>query len=93
MANQTTLKSTLVTKRLNTEVVTNQIYIDTTVTPLTSGDNYDLFDLPKGCSFCDRCPDAKNICYTNKPPLFNFFENDHRVACWLYKKKIKKLKN
>lgn len=44
----TTLATGIVTKTLDTGVMVNQISIDTTVTPLTSGQDYKLFTLPKG---------------------------------------------
>lgn len=44
----TTLASGITTKTLDTNVMVNQVYIDTTVTPLTSGQDYKLFTIPKG---------------------------------------------
>ncbi len=37
---------------------------------------------PKGCSFCNRCPFAKKICFEKKPPLKEV-EKNHLAACWL----------
>ncbi|MFY7842819.1 MAG: ABC transporter ATP-binding protein [Rhabdochlamydiaceae bacterium] len=36
-----------------------------------------------GCSFCDRCPFAMNICANAAPPLF-VRSSEHLCACWLY---------
>ncbi|HYA14311.1 MAG TPA: ABC transporter ATP-binding protein [Syntrophales bacterium] len=43
-----------------------------------------LYNLPNGCTFQDRCPNAMDICRENEPELK---ENSpgHRVHCWLYK--------
>jgi oligopeptide/dipeptide ABC transporter ATP-binding protein len=44
----------------------------------------DLLNLPEGCHFCDRCPEAMDICQTAEPPLFNP-EPGTCVRCWLYR--------
>jgi oligopeptide/dipeptide ABC transporter ATP-binding protein len=43
-----------------------------------------LYNLPKGCTFHDRCPYVMDICRENEPVLK---ENSpgHKVHCWLYK--------
>lgn len=43
----------------------------------------DPYDLPKGCSFCDRCDYAMDICKTVKPPKI-YFNEEHFAECHLY---------
>jgi len=38
---------------------------------------------PKGCSFHSRCPNAKDICREQDPPLVEL-NNGHEVSCHLY---------
>lgn len=38
---------------------------------------------PKGCAFAPRCPDEREGCRDNQPPLKEV-EPGHQVACWLY---------
>lgn len=47
--------------------------------PLT-GDVPSPIDLPKGCSFCNRCGYCKEIC-REEVPTFREIEKDHFVAC------------
>jgi peptide/nickel transport system ATP-binding protein/oligopeptide transport system ATP-binding protein len=42
-----------------------------------------LYELPSGCSFYPRCPDAKAVCQERPPGLTDVGDN-HRVRCWLY---------
>jgi oligopeptide/dipeptide ABC transporter ATP-binding protein len=42
-----------------------------------------LYELPSGCSFYPRCPNARAICQENPPKLIDL-GNDHWVRCWLY---------
>lgn len=35
------------------------------------------------CKFCDRCIDAKDICWKKPPPVIEV-EEDHKVSCFLY---------
>ena len=42
-----------------------------------------LYELPSGCSFYPRCPNAKGIC-EEKPPEMTDLGGAHRVRCWLY---------
>lgn len=42
-----------------------------------------LYDLPKGCSFRDRCPEAMDICW-EEPPEYAV-DTDHVVKCHLAK--------
>lgn len=41
-----------------------------------------LTELPRGCRFADRCPQATAQCREAAPPLIEI-EQDHRSACWL----------
>lgn len=43
----------------------------------------DPYNLPDGCSFCDRCDYAMDICKTVKPGKIKFSQN-HFVECHLY---------
>ena len=42
-----------------------------------------LYNLPAGCSFYPRCPEAMDICKTN-PIKIAALEENHRVRCALY---------
>ncbi|MFN4129807.1 MAG: ABC transporter ATP-binding protein [Paracoccaceae bacterium] len=43
-----------------------------------------LMQLPDGCRFIDRCPDAMDICHT-LPPLIELMDQPgHDVRCWLH---------
>jgi len=42
-----------------------------------------LYELPTGCSFHPRCPEAMAICRDKSPELIDLGEG-HRVRCWLY---------
>jgi len=46
----------------------------------------DPTNLPKGCSFCERCPKAVEQCKTKHPRLILIGgeENSHMVRCFLY---------
>lgn len=41
-----------------------------------------IFDLPKGCRFCPRCPDAMEICREKEPGLIRV--GSRMVRCWKY---------
>jgi peptide/nickel transport system ATP-binding protein/oligopeptide transport system ATP-binding protein len=41
-----------------------------------------LYDLPTGCSFHPRCPEADKICRRVPPPMFDLAEG-RRVSCWM----------
>ena len=43
----------------------------------------DPHDIPSGCGFEPRCPEAKDICKTH-PPVSTEVSPGHRVSCWLY---------
>nr|NIS71470.1 ABC transporter ATP-binding protein [Pseudomonadota bacterium] len=42
-----------------------------------------LYELPAGCSFYPRCPDAMAVCQEKAPELTDLGDG-HRVRCWLY---------
>jgi oligopeptide/dipeptide ABC transporter ATP-binding protein len=42
----------------------------------------DLTDLPGGCAFHPRCPQAFDRCRQSSPPELNV-SADHPVQCWL----------
>ena len=42
-----------------------------------------LFNLPEGCNFSNRCPDAFDQCRKIEPPIFNISKN-HIVRCLKY---------
>jgi oligopeptide/dipeptide ABC transporter ATP-binding protein len=37
----------------------------------------------RGCAFADRCPQAMEICWEERP-AFKGHESGHAVACWLH---------
>jgi len=45
----------------------------------------DGLQLPSGCTFHPRCPQAMQICLVEKPPLFPVGKRGHMAACYLYK--------
>ena len=45
-----------------------------------------LRNLPGGCYFAPRCPEAMEICTRQEPPTFDL-EDDQEVKCWLYQQK------
>lgn len=42
-----------------------------------------LKDIPKGCTFNNRCPEVMDICRSEYPPVFRA-KTDHSVRCWRY---------
>ena len=46
-----------------------------------------LIELPRGCSFRDRCDQAFERCEQAMPPLMPCGEADHFVRCWRYAEK------
>jgi oligopeptide/dipeptide ABC transporter ATP-binding protein len=44
-----------------------------------------IFELPGGCSFNPRCPDAMPLCRQEVPPLFDLGQGQ-RARCWLLEK-------
>lgn len=53
-----------------------------------SGSVPDIINLPEGCHFYDRCPEAMDICKDNEPPMFNSAP-ETCVKCWLYREEEK----
>jgi len=43
-----------------------------------------LYELPSGCSFRNRCPDVMDICAQQEPQLVEH-TSGHRVSCWKYR--------
>ncbi len=43
-----------------------------------------LTDLPPGCAFCPRCPEAFAPCDRERPPSFAL-DSAHAAACWLHR--------
>ena len=52
------------------------------LTPI-DGSPPDLFQPPKGCGYCARCPYAMEVCLNNPPPTHNF-DAGHATNCWLH---------
>ncbi len=44
----------------------------------------ELYNVPPGCPFSNRCPKIMDIC-TEKEPLLKMRPDGNSVACWLYK--------
>lgn len=42
----------------------------------------DLSDMPKGCRFCTRCNEARDLCREREPGLYEV--GDQKVRCWNY---------
>ncbi len=51
--------------------------------PVISGIVPNLYDLPKGCSFAERCREAQGPCWHNQPELVSL-EQGHLVRCLKY---------
>ena len=47
-----------------------------------AGQPFDPLEVPSGCTFHPRCPQAMDVCRQQFPPEFELRAN-HRVACWL----------
>jgi len=43
----------------------------------------ELHNLPRGCSFCPRCPRMKDVCRNEPPPMVEA-ANNHFASCWLH---------
>ncbi len=52
---------------------------------ILEGDPPSPVDLPSGCRFSSRCPDAMERCFNEEPELIETGDN-HRVACFLVNK-------
>ena len=48
----------------------------------------DLLNLPKGCPFSPRCPNAMKICLKKNPDLMEF-DNGQAARCWLLYKEAR----
>ena len=46
----------------------------------------DLYEVPTGCPFSNRCDRVMERC-TNEEPVLQDVETGHRVACWLYEQR------
>ena len=54
-----------------------------------SGEVPSPIDLPEGCSFATRCPNATEKCRTISPELININEN-HKVSCFMVEECLEK---
>ena len=45
-----------------------------------------LYNVPKGCAFCQRCSSAMKICKIKQPHNFQISET-HKTSCWKYYEK------
>jgi oligopeptide/dipeptide ABC transporter ATP-binding protein len=52
--------------------------------PVLKGNVPDPKALPKGCSFCPRCPHAMSLCREGETPYFFRERSTQEVKCWLY---------
>ncbi|MFF2480739.1 ABC transporter ATP-binding protein [Paenibacillus sp. NPDC058071] len=43
-----------------------------------------LSQLPTGCRFHPRCPNARAVCAEQEPPSFAAAGDGHQVSCWMY---------
>ncbi|HEY7490469.1 MAG TPA: ABC transporter ATP-binding protein [Candidatus Tectomicrobia bacterium] len=51
--------------------------------PSIPGDPPDLGQLPQGCPFHPRCPEAMEVCAQGEPPPVFTLPDGRRVRCWL----------
>jgi len=51
--------------------------------PTVGGSVPDLANLPQGCRFADRCPEAMDICRQDMPEIIRL-ENGREVRCYLH---------
>ena len=51
---------------------------------LLKGDLPGSVDIPSGCRFRTRCPEAFDKCVIEEPKIKDIDQNGSRVACWLY---------
>ncbi|MEG0780805.1 MAG: ABC transporter ATP-binding protein [Oscillospiraceae bacterium] len=56
--------------------------------PVITGRVPPLTDIPAGCHFCTRCPDADDRCRRQPPPVAEVTPG-HRVMCWKYSSSFK----
>jgi peptide/nickel transport system ATP-binding protein len=43
----------------------------------------DMMKFRLRCKFCDRCAEAKEVCWEKTPPIIEI-DKDHKVSCFLY---------
>jgi oligopeptide/dipeptide ABC transporter ATP-binding protein len=48
-----------------------------------SGTVPDLYHMPDGCRFCERCSEAREHCRRKVPPVFTV-KGGHQVRCWKF---------
>ncbi len=51
------------------------------------GSPVDLLNMPRGCSFCPRCPNAMKVCLEREADTIET-EPGHRVSCWMVVKEM-----
>lgn len=51
----------------------------------------DLLNPPRGCPFCYRCDQAMKLCVDSEPE-YQFMEEGHACACWLYDEGVQTMK-
>lgn len=51
--------------------------------PIIRGTVPSPLNLPKGCKFCTRCDEAKQICFENEPEYISL-EGGRKARCWKY---------
>ena len=51
------------------------------------GSPVDLLTMPRGCSFCPRCPNAMKVCLEREADTIET-EPGHRVSCWMVVKEM-----
>lgn len=47
-----------------------------------------LTNLPAGCAFAPRCPEAQPRCHVERPPLTEEAAPGRRVSCWLHEGRV-----
>ena len=67
---------------LRAAMPSNNQKADNELTPI-DGSPPDLFDPPKGCGYCARCPYAMQICESEPPPVESLSDG-HASRCWLH---------
>lgn len=74
-----------------TNALVNCIHIDRTKTVKIKGEIPSPYNVPSGCRFRTRCPEAKDLCSQKEPILQG--ERDHLTACLLYEQQFTKEEN
>ena len=70
------------TMGLRAAMPTNSRTASNVLTPI-DGSPPDLFQPPKGCGYCARCPHAMNVCLDNPPETYTVGQ-DHEANCWIH---------